>query len=769
MIFGSKSPKVDVTEYSLSVHFGVCLGPVDAVTGIRINEKDAWSGMLTGLSQISIYLPQLFGGEKKEGGPMGQVVYLPGGEDQVLPEALAQRLGLTSATCPAYRGIGSLFFVGGNTPVVSNPGSGLPGALRRVFAGGAGASNTQGFIWGCNNPNLPTTEIEVRRSPKGLNPAQAMIGAEANPVHVIYEAMTNTDWGMGESPALFDVASFNAAAETMIAEQFGISMIWTQQAEIQSFVNDVIEHIQATLYINPRTGLWTIKLLRADYDPDELPSFDDSNSVVDSYQRRGYGEIANEIVVTWTNPETESEETVSVQDLAGIVAQGGRVVSDNRPYVGVRNAALAGRLAVRDLRAASTPLASAEVRMNREGWDIVPGSVIRLSSIEHGFTNVVFRVMTVSYGRIDAGEMRVSLVEDIFGLSYDNYFQPTGSQWTSPSQLPEDMPFVLPFTTPAFLQPYVADEVPVNPDAILGVFAASDKQDTFEYDFALQSTTPDGQVIYETAATRSTVSRGVLSEPLVAEASSNLTLPLMTAGEGFFPGSFVLLQGADESEHEIALVGEPNEDGTVYRLRRGVMDTVPRAWPSGTPIWLFSFGTIFDDDIFRAEGSSVNFKLLTRTSLGTLEEEGATAHNYQITDRPYLPLRPANVKINGQAFGEIDTREAPVIQATWSNRNRLTETEVLLGWTDPGVPAEGGQTTTIEIRSLEGDLVNTIDNISGESYTFNDYDFVGLGLARVRFLAARDGDLSLQGHELLVRRLSGGWGFSWNFAWGGNS
>lgn len=767
MIFGSKSPKVDVTEYSLSVHFGVCLGPVDAITGIKIGEKDAWKGMLTGLSQISIYLPHLFGGEKKEGGPMGQVVYLPGDDDQVLPEALAQRLGLTSATAPAYRGIGSLFFVGGRSPVVST--SSLPGALRRAFAGGAGASNSQGFVWGCNNPNLPTTEIEARRAPKGLNPAQAMIGAEANPVHMIYEAMTNTDWGMGESPGLFDVESFNLASEAMVAEQFGLSMIWTQQAEIQSFINDIIEHIQATLYINPRTGLWTIKLLRADYDVDEIPSFDDSNSSVDSYQRRGYGEIANEITVTWTNPVSENEETVSVQDLAGIVAQGGRVVSDNRPYIGVRSAELAGRLAVRDLRAASTPLASVEARLNREGWGIVPGAVIKMTSKEHGFTDVVFRVMTVSYGKIDAGEMRVSLIEDIFGLNYDNYFQPTGSQWTSPSQLPEDMPFVLPFTTPAFLQPYVADEVPSSPDAILGVFAASDQQDTFEYDFAIQTTTPDGQTIYDVAATRSTVARGALLAPLAAEASSELEVPLMTAGEGFFPGSFLMIQGADESAHEIVLIGEPDEDGTFYTIRRGAMDTVPRAWPAGTPIWLFSFGTIFDDDIFRPEGASVDFKLLTRTSLGTLEEEGATAYEYEVTDRPYRPLRPANVKINGVGFGEIDARDVPVIQATWANRNRTTETDTLLSWTTPGVTPEVGQTTVIEIRDLEGNLVNTIDNLSGESYTFNDYDFVGLGISRVRFLAARDGLLSLQGHELLVRRLSGGWGFSWSFAWGGNS
>ena len=119
------------------------------------------------------------------------------------------------------------------------------------------------------------------------------------------------------------------------------------------------------------------------------------------------------------------------------------------------------------------------------------------------------------------------------------------------------------------------------------------------------------------------------------------------------------------------------------------------------------------------------------------------------------------------AFGEVDAREAPSISATWSRRNRLTETETLLSWTASGVTPEDDQTVSIEIRDLLGTVVNTIDNLSTESYTFADYDFAGLGLCYVRFISKRDGISSLQGHELLVRRLSGGWGYSWGFAWGG--
>lgn len=740
-LFGGKKPKMDVTEYSLSVHFGVCTGPVDAITRVVIDDKDAWTGNLTAAGTIGINKPYLFGGRKKQGGAVGRVHYLPGGSDQVLSAELASKIGLSPDTAPGFRGMSSVWFTGNS--------------------GG-------GFVWQHNNPTIPPIAIGARRAPRGLDPATAMIGPDANPAHMIYECMTNTDWGMGESPGVFDVTSFNNAANTLFAESFGLTMLFTQSAEMNSFINEIINHIQATTYVDPRTGLWTIKLLRNDYDVDELPSFDDDNAVITSYQRRAYGETANEIVVSWTNPATEETETVAAQDLAGIVAQGGRVISDARDYFGVRTQALAGQLAIRDLRSASLPLASVEAEVNRDGWDITPGSVVKMSSEEHGFTDVVFRVMKINYGRIDSGKIRMSLVEDVFGLNFDSYFEVMESQWADPSGPPVDMPYQVPLTAPYFMIPYFAEELPPAPDYTTAQLASASGSDTFEYDYAVQALGPNGTLGYEAQSTRSTVARGVTLEDLPAEAETLFAIPNMSPGEAPLAGSFVLFQGTDETEHEFALVVTPNEDGTAWDLKRGVLDTVPRAWPAGTPCWIFSEGTAMGDDEPRTAGTPINYKLLSRTSQGTLPEENATAHSYTPFARPDLPLRPANVAINGVSFGEVDARGVPDIIAEWSNRNRLTETEVLLPWNTPGVTPEVGQTTTLEVLDLEGTLVNTIDNISGESYTFDSYDFAGLGLCYVRFVSKRDGLVSLQGHRLLVRRLSGGWGYSWGYAWGGS-
>lgn len=131
----SSGGKVQVTEYSLSMHIGLGV-PVDAVLEIQIGEKTAWAGNFLNEGSIFINNSELFGGIKKEGGVKGQAYFLPGRPDQVMPDSLAARFGLTSLTCPGFRGISSLFFVGS---AVAGPGwTPVPGGGGGSGGGGSG-------------------------------------------------------------------------------------------------------------------------------------------------------------------------------------------------------------------------------------------------------------------------------------------------------------------------------------------------------------------------------------------------------------------------------------------------------------------------------------------------------------------------------------------------------------------------------------------------------------------------------------------------------
>lgn len=194
-----------------------------------------------------------------------------------------------------------------------------------------------------------------------------MIGDNANPSHMIYESLTSTDWGMGSPSSGINVTSFQNAATTLFNEGFGLSMMWTRQTEIENFVNEILDHIQAMVFVNPADGLITIKLLRDDYDPQTVREINPDNAKLGTYERKMWGETTNEIVVTWTNPENEQEETLTLQDISNVSIQGAPAQA-SRNYYGVRTKELAERLAARDLRQTAYPLAIAEAKLDRRWW-----------------------------------------------------------------------------------------------------------------------------------------------------------------------------------------------------------------------------------------------------------------------------------------------------------------------------------------------------------------------------------------------------------------
>lgn len=131
-IGGGDDPKMRVTQYHASIHYGICQGPVDYISAIYAQEKLAWDDGAIIQGSFELSNKDLFGGTKKEGGLQGLVEYLPGDAAQTIPEILADKMDLTTATCPAYRGITSAWFYG-----------------RRFVER---KSDDDGFMWGANNP-----------------------------------------------------------------------------------------------------------------------------------------------------------------------------------------------------------------------------------------------------------------------------------------------------------------------------------------------------------------------------------------------------------------------------------------------------------------------------------------------------------------------------------------------------------------------------------------------------------------------------------------
>lgn len=578
---------------------------------------------------------------------------------------------------------------------------------------------------------------------------------DSNPAHIIYECLTNPIWGLGLPVSMLDMAKFEAAAERLYEERFGLSMIWAQQDEIRVFIGEVLDHIQATFYADPRTGKICITLLRDDYDADSLEVLDQSNCTVKSFKRRTPAEITNEIVVTWTNPNTEEEEVVTQQSLGSIVANNGEIVSDNRNYYGVRRAALAAELCARDLAAATAPLATAEVEADRRFSRIVPGDVIKLNDPENGANFIIMRVLNVNYGRPGNSKILISMTEDIFSYDRPRPLVPPNSKNVQQSRVPTPPSPVEAMTLNYYMTVNSLDgaEDLADPDAQVAFFVSTDNGDTFDMEVLEETTLPTGSTSYESIGDYDIVGRVTLTADLLPAVTSQVTFAQPASGTSPAVADFALIgpDGIPEDDHEIALITAFDTATSLWTLRRGVLDTTPREWPAGTPVRFFGAGARLIDASVNAAGVPQNYKFRTRTTRGLLSEDRAPILDYTPTERYYAPARPANVTVAGASFGEVDARLLTSITVTWAHRNRLTEDVVLLEWDDATVTPEAGQTTTVRlINDLTGAIITEYTGLTGTSHTFASSVRGSADLVRVVVLAVRDGYESIQGHEVLL-------------------
>ena len=932
---GKGKVKIPVADYLMSIHYAICKGQLDSINQIFSKEKPIWCGRVAEETTLDVNLPDLFGGDKKEGGPVGAVECYLGTADQLMSTAVAVRHGKTPATMPGYRGIASLFFrgfgAGGFKWISNNPY--LPGAWVNVtrlprtlsdsykaiyevdpVAGGSivdgigekfpittGALNTW-YEYDLLGLGIPAAEIDEGAAP-GVDPSgpdvelgvrvmlaievlsttvstvgvdlefygastdpgdlleigfigqtafDRMDGAnyvfdvacsdnvpagtrfvrvrfnaiageifveasedsffiyglgtdpnahcgldalgklpDANPAHMIYEALTDRDWGMGTPATLIDMTSFMYSAELFHTERFGLSITWTKQAEIQSYISEILDHVQANLFMDPRTGLWTLVPLRGDYDPDTLPVLDPTNCKALNRQRKANGETINEITVTWTNPNNEKEETITKQDLASLAAQDGEIISSQRNYYGVRNAALASKLVDRDLRSSSYPIWGCDIVAHRSLSFLRPGSVAKLNWPEDGIEGMIIGVGKVDYGKPGDSAIKFPCTEDVFALDVAQFTGSQGSLWETPEVAPTAVPYVQPLTAPLPLLlrsgvslSDIADDD--YPSVITAVLADHDVAMEF-VELNGPVTRPNGDVAIDALGSILPTASGVVPTELLAEPSSTLPGAVITAiaaPQTPQPGDFLYL-AADDTDFKSEIIMLDAFDGTDWTLARGMFDTVPRRWPHSSRAWFLGDDLDARDPTAQVAGVAIPYQLRPKTSGGLLPLASAPVVSFTPSERPYLPFRPADVEFlpdDGTPIVATLPAEAGALvpllywlgdQPTsgvlnWANRSRLSEDTVAPRWGAGTITPEAGQSTTIRVRDLTTDTVLSEDaGITGTTATVDLTVITTVGRYAIEVLSVRDGFESLQFASQLVNVIESGYGNAYGLDYSG--
>lgn len=321
-----------------------------------------------------------------------------------------------------------------------------------------------------------------------------------NPAHIIYECLTNRLWGRGFERTRLDDAAFRKAADQLFVEGFGLCLAWKRQDTIQAFVQSVLDHIGGVLYTDRTTALLTIRLIRNDYFVDELPLFTKGTGLLEITEAEipANATTNNEVRVKYRDPVTNEERVVRQTNAASLQASGGASNQVTLEFPGIPTAELAMKVARRESRSRGPGLRRFKITLDRRGFTLVPGSVIRIQDLPRSIPDMVLRVVQIDLGSLNNGRISVVAIQDVFGLPNKDFVVIGPPSWVPPNNnacVAQFTAFELPYHT-LYRRLSPSEFAFLNDDsAYLGVSIAEGQPLNASCDIAVKpgAVTPDDQ------------------------------------------------------------------------------------------------------------------------------------------------------------------------------------------------------------------------------------------------------------------------------------
>lgn len=740
-------------RYKIGMHLGLCHGPVDALQEIRAGDLTIWKGErydnatttaqmlihrfirpkdlelpvlstsdVTANEQIRIYAPRVFGGDDREGGVSGYLDVQMGGDSQGANAYLTAQQG---AAQPAYRGILSVVFrqglISSNNPYIKP----WKFRLKRLFQGWDGA------VW-----NSTKCAIDLGDGVIAMNPA-----------HIIYECFTNRKWGHGMPAANLDLASFATAADTFYNEGLGLCMVWQQQELIDEFIQKIINHAGAAVGEDPKTGLYRLKAMRADYTLGALPvfSFANGNLVsIEQCDRASITEAKNEITVRFNNQKTGKGSSVTVHNLA-VVQPNGAPSSQTITYPGLPTVEIATRVALRDMKAFTSGIARIRIIVDRSAYGLLPGDVIAFSDPDDGIELMPVRLAAVDYGSLAKGEITLEGVQDVFGLGLTSYIAAQPVAWVEPSRDPVASTNILAFEMPyrdLVRQLTYTTAQDLDPNAgYLATVALRAPGSNLGYELHTRTGAND----YAIAQGGEWTPSGTLSATITPTTTSitvNASVDLDQVGTG--QAAFI--------DNEMVRIETYNPATGAVTIARGCGDTVPAPHSSGARVWFYeTFESMDPIEWATSEVVDAKVRTLTQTTIGSIASSpGASV---TMSQRAYRPYPPGLFRINTNAYPATVPVGSDIV-VSWAHRDRLAQQEQVVDTLASSIGPEAGTTYTMEVSNATTlAVLSTVTGISGTTSTIL---LATLGAAtniRIRLWAVRGGLASRQEHNWVVSRV----------------
>lgn len=672
-LFSSKKVIIGYTYYvglQLILSLGRC-----TLHKIICDKDVLWQGTATADgTTMNINLPNLFGGKEKGGGFIGTLRYYTGSITQGINAYLeAKNPGMT----PAYRGFAYI-------------------VLEKCNIGEAN--------------QLRTMQFEMSQYTNGLGLAGGIerIGDDMNPMELLYQAFT-LDWGgLDVDIDLLDLDSLHACAQTLFNESNGMSLCISQPNGGKELANEVLRQVDGLMYQDPLTGKMVMKLIRNDYNIDDLPIFDESNIImIRSFTSKLWEDTINQVRVKYTNREKNYETgTGMVQDMANINAQG-RVRSITQSYPGIMLGTLGVEVATRDLTQGSVPLMSASIEMNRQGAALRPGDPFLWAWDAYGLERVVMRVKNFDLGALNDNRIAVECNQDDFAVDLTVFAPPSGEgsgvivpsdpAVASPARLVREGAYFFASSAGIALNPnqtvVVVSAVPPAGSEQFDIYISNDGGANYNASEQGVVYTPNGTLTGSIAAATG-LTTGII--PTVTIASNSDEIESVTAAQ-IAQGAGLFYIGSELMAHE-SVTDHGDGTFTLINVRRALLDTVPVAHSIGDRVWFIEGDNVVDDP--QGANDTIRVKVTPSTFKDQLDVADAPHDTLGLLARAQRPLRPGNVKFNGGVAFTPPADPAGSQTITWANRNRLSTK--ILSIVDATSENEPGQQTVVRFRQNGG-------------------------------------------------------------------
>lgn len=671
--FSSKKMTIGY-KYFMGVQLGVCHGPGVTLREVWFDDDKAWEGQVTSGS-FTINKPDLFGGEESGGGVQGTVSFYNGGLIQKANAYLQRVVGVDIV-------------------------SGLRGVCYTVLE--------QFYIGNTETP--AKVSFVCSRFPKspGGNTSLEIIGDDANPAYVIHEFLTDKRFGASISSSLVDQSTIESCAQILFNEGYGVSGVVDSAKQASAVVDDILKVINGSLVTDAGSGKLKLKLAREDYTIADLPALDASNiKGISNFNRGSLDTAINEVKIKYMSiSDGFTERTATAQNL-GLRIHKGDSDGVSYDYMSISTGALAAKVAQRELRPLSVPLASCIVECNRSMYDIEMLDVVTLDWPPLNVEGLVMRVMSVDVGSLNDSSIKLTLTQDVFGVQNTVYADGGERTWSKPVFEPVDPPSIQVVEAPAIFNEtagmtrtlmMLAEQPAAGQNYKLitrqGIESWSD-QGTYPF-------TPVFQLTEALPASPATLATG----PII---SGNISrLDNYSQNENREALGILYINGEWLSYETFTIL--TSTTAQLKNVRRALFGSTAKAHLAGTKTWAVSEGHGITLSQFNA-GSAVYLKTLVKTQTRRQTEAEASEKSFVVKALNDQVFPPAKVLVNGVAGGEI----SGTAEVSW--RFRSGSEQAVVFYTDDRDQAFTG---TVSIAVYSGGVrIEQADNLTGNGWRFD--------------------------------------------------